>query len=142
MVAKFAETVATSLSGQSYILVFIFLLVKIVIFSNVILAALIPVFHPNLLPLTIISYLLSLKGWIFLAPQEIMCFLTSTAIYIMLAWCTTYTFLMLISGLFAPIITLVNKAVLLISDVLTWAIFCIFLICANGNLTLSSFLMV
>ena len=64
--------------------------------------------------------------------------LVSMAIYIILAYCTTHTFSMLTSGPFLLTATSVNRAVSTISDASTSAVFCIFLICADGNLTLSS----
>ena len=49
-------------------------------------------------------------------------------------------FLMLIFGLFSLILNFVNVSVFLIANILTSAIFYIFLICINVNLILLSFL--
>ena len=54
----------------------------------------------------------------------------------MIIYYTTHIFLMLISSSFQPVVTLINRAVLLIANTLTLAVFYIFLICANGSLTL------
>lgn len=62
-----------------------------------------------------------------------MSFLIFTAIYIILACYTTYTFSMLISGLYLPTAIMVDGVVSLITNILTLVIFYIFLICAVEN---------
>lgn len=63
-------------------------------------------------------------------------------ICLILAHCKIYTFLMLISNSLLIIIALVDNIVLSIADVLSLAVFFIFLIFANGNLkSLSSLIL-
>lgn len=91
--------------------------------------------------LAINIFTLNCLSWIFFVTQKIIDFLISMAIYFMLAYCKLYIFLTLIFNFLLSIIALVDKTILLIADVLSLAVFCIFIICTNRNLISSSFLM-